>query len=449
MTRGRPAAHLVTGVPSRRPTQPSPPAGGAVTTVGCAPPEVVTLARFVHVLGLAVQGRHIDAERELARRRAGPDPAEAEEARAMSGILALLGRRRHGRAVGPDRGRAGRRTADVGAGADHGPRPPRGGAVPAGRLGRRRRERRARRARSSRDAGVLLGAGVANALASYVAAGRGDWDDGRGTRLDGGDWRRRAPALVGRPGARRDGPAVLAQARGDHAAMVEALQSYADPAVHDPVDRVGVLPWRALRVEALLGLGRIDEAAGRARRAGGAGGGAPAGLVGAGSGPAAVRDRRDRRARRRRCAAAYARRRRWRSRFPPSCPGPASRWRTPGTCSPRAIGVRPSTSCGPRMRGSNGWAPRRSSPSATSCCAPPGCTRRPRAGTFDLTPQELAVARLVAEGRTNQEAGAALFVTGRTVAFHLSNIYAKLGVSSRRELAARLNSATGRSAGRS
>jgi DNA-binding CsgD family transcriptional regulator len=59
-------------------------------------------------------------------------------------------------------------------------------------------------------------------------------------------------------------------------------------------------------------------------------------------------------------------------------------------------------------------------------------------GALDLTAHELAVARLVAEGRTNQEAGAALFVTGRTVAFHLSNIYAKLGVSSRRQLAARL-----------
>ena len=71
-------------------------------------------------------------------------------------------------------------------------------------------------------------------------------------------------------------------------------------------------------------------------------------------------------------------------------------------------------------------------------------------GTLELTPQELAVARLVAEGRTNQEAGAALFVTGRTVAFHLSNIYAKLGVSSRRELAALLQRRpTGRSAGRS
>jgi len=71
-------------------------------------------------------------------------------------------------------------------------------------------------------------------------------------------------------------------------------------------------------------------------------------------------------------------------------------------------------------------------------------------GTLELTPQELAVARLVAEGRTNHEAGAALFVTGRTVAFHLSNIYAKLGVSSRRELASLLHGTpAGRFAGRS
>ena len=60
-------------------------------------------------------------------------------------------------------------------------------------------------------------------------------------------------------------------------------------------------------------------------------------------------------------------------------------------------------------------------------------------GALALTAQELAVARLVAEGRTNQETGAALFVTSRTVAFHLSNIYAKLGVTSRRELASRLS----------
>ena len=61
-----------------------------------------------------------------------------------------------------------------------------------------------------------------------------------------------------------------------------------------------------------------------------------------------------------------------------------------------------------------------------------------RGDPLDLTSQELAVARLVAAGRTNSEAGLALFITSRTVAFHLTNIYAKAGITSRRELAERL-----------
>jgi DNA-binding CsgD family transcriptional regulator len=55
-----------------------------------------------------------------------------------------------------------------------------------------------------------------------------------------------------------------------------------------------------------------------------------------------------------------------------------------------------------------------------------------------LTPTERRVAALVAEGRTNREVAAALFVTERTVASHLSHVYAKLGVRSRTELARQL-----------
>jgi DNA-binding CsgD family transcriptional regulator len=55
-----------------------------------------------------------------------------------------------------------------------------------------------------------------------------------------------------------------------------------------------------------------------------------------------------------------------------------------------------------------------------------------------LTPAERRVAALVAEGRTNREVAAALFVAERTVASHLSHVYAKLGVRSRTELARRL-----------
>jgi DNA-binding CsgD family transcriptional regulator len=55
-----------------------------------------------------------------------------------------------------------------------------------------------------------------------------------------------------------------------------------------------------------------------------------------------------------------------------------------------------------------------------------------------LTPAERRVAALVVEGRTNREVAAALFVTERTVASHLSHVYAKLSVRSRTELARRL-----------
>ena len=51
-----------------------------------------------------------------------------------------------------------------------------------------------------------------------------------------------------------------------------------------------------------------------------------------------------------------------------------------------------------------------------------------------LTAQELRIAGLAAEGRTNSEIGVALYVSARTVESHLGHIYLKLGISSRREL---------------
>jgi DNA-binding NarL/FixJ family response regulator len=53
----------------------------------------------------------------------------------------------------------------------------------------------------------------------------------------------------------------------------------------------------------------------------------------------------------------------------------------------------------------------------------------------ELTPQERAVAELVARGLTNREVAAELVVSAKTVERHLSRIYSKLGVRSRTELA--------------
>jgi DNA-binding CsgD family transcriptional regulator len=52
----------------------------------------------------------------------------------------------------------------------------------------------------------------------------------------------------------------------------------------------------------------------------------------------------------------------------------------------------------------------------------------------ELTPQELQIALLVAEGKTNKEVGAALFLSHKTVEFHLGRIYRKLSIGSRAEL---------------
>jgi DNA-binding CsgD family transcriptional regulator len=75
----------------------------------------------------------------------------------------------------------------------------------------------------------------------------------------------------------------------------------------------------------------------------------------------------------------------------------------------RALGVRRGRR-GPRARGATGWE--------------------------SLTPAEVAVVRLTAEGLTNREIGSRLFISPRTVATHLSHVFGKLGLSTRVELVA-------------
>ncbi len=72
-----------------------------------------------------------------------------------------------------------------------------------------------------------------------------------------------------------------------------------------------------------------------------------------------------------------------------------------------------------------------------------GETTRPAPGAHPLTPQELQVSILLAEGRTTREVAAVLFLSPKTVEYHLRKVYTRLGIRSRAELTDRLHGLLG------
>jgi DNA-binding NarL/FixJ family response regulator len=70
-----------------------------------------------------------------------------------------------------------------------------------------------------------------------------------------------------------------------------------------------------------------------------------------------------------------------------------------------------------------------------------GTVRKRRVDTRDaLTTQEHQIAQLAREGLSNPEIGSRLFLSPRTVEWHLRKVFTKLGIRSRRELAGALPS---------
>jgi DNA-binding CsgD family transcriptional regulator len=89
--------------------------------------------------------------------------------------------------------------------------------------------------------------------------------------------------------------------------------------------------------------------------------------------------------------------------------------------------------------GASVWADRAREEVAASGGRPTAAVTKP----FEaLTPQEQQIVRFVSTGATNREVGAKLFLSPRTIQYHLHNIYLNLGVGSRGQLAALLEAET-------
>ena len=106
-------------------------------------------------------------------------------------------------------------------------------------------------------------------------------------------------------------------------------------------------------------------------------------------------------------------------------------------CGATASACAPANTCVWPSARSTASAPRPWSARATSELRATGETTAGRSAsdTAHLTPQELQIAQYAAEGESNADIAAKLFLSRRTVEYHLAKVYTKVGVTSRRDLA--------------
>ncbi|MFC6403955.1 ATP-binding protein [Planobispora longispora] len=235
--------------------------------------------------------------------------------------------------------------------------------------------------------------------------------------------------------------AHLAAADGDHAGTVTALEPLLELGVHDIVNEPGVVPWHDLLIDALIALGRAEHARSvldHCRKL------------------AVARERRS-------VLAALARSRgnlhahlhepELAERAYLEALDHASRGGSPfvqarlrlhfgaflrrtGRRSAATEQLRAAREILLRLGASPYVA--RCDQELAACGHPAG--DRPGGDPFGLTPQEDAVTRLVIRGLTNRQVAGELVLSVKTVEYHLGNVYAKLGVTSRTALAAKLTS---------
>jgi DNA-binding CsgD family transcriptional regulator len=281
------------------------------------------------------------------------------------------------------------------------------------------------------------------ALATLPLAARGEWQGAEAQARDAVQAARRVGyghgslwAIIAR--------ARVADAHGDPEHVLRALQPLLQFTAADGVDHPGIHPWRELLGAALVALGRAEQAAEhavalerQAKRLGLASASARAlrlrGLIEATAGDH---------------GAAAELLGRASAQLQP-LPMPLDRALIEadlGACLRRAGQRRAAAE---RLRAADqaltrlGAAPYRArvERELSACGLTP--IRDTTEARDRLTSAELAVARLVVEGRSNRQVAAELVVSVKTVEHHLGRIYQKLDIKSRTQLAAKLNLAFG------
>ena len=276
-------------------------------------------------------------------------------------------------------------------------------------------------------------------IAALVPAARGDWEAAErameGAPAGTDDYERSVVAVA-------MSRARIGEAVGDPEAVLAALEPVRHFPFRDGVDEPGFWAWPDLYAEALVGVGRAAEADV---------------LLGPHEHRAAARGRQSSIARlaraRGRVEAALGP-----CRAAPRRPSPA-RWRPSRRCAFPFDAARTRLAAGEFLRraghrrraaellhaAQRGFVELGAMPYAERCAqelAASGLRPGPRRDRDDtrLTAQELVVARRAAAGLSNRELAAELVVSIKTVEYHLRNAFAKLGVTSRRQLAERLDS---------
>ncbi len=236
-------------------------------------------------------------------------------------------------------------------------------------------------------------------------------------------------------------------ARGDAAAVLEALAPLVRMGPTDGVYEPGVVPWQDLRVEALIRLGRLDEAEGAlqwletraAERE------LASGIAAAARARGSLEAAKD-------CGAQA----RTAFEMGVACAEPLEMPFLSGLLS-LEFGAFLRRSGSRRAAVSQLEAARQSFSSLGADPFLARCDRELAAcglhpaphgeHRIRLTPQELEVAHLLAWGMTNREIATELVVSVKTVEYHLGNVYSKMGISSRAQLASRMAGASDMIAG--